>query len=131
MEKMVNITLACIYPLLPNGEINSNVIYRTPVSEAEADSFVYPRLTVSPHQDATAPDTTEIEGLKGYPVHVPQKAVGKTRVSLILLLHGGGRNGSLEMAKFNDKYGVILLTGSSIVSGHWDVIGHIASQGSN
>lgn len=136
---MINVALACMSLLLFNGENNSKPIYETPGLGVEVDSFVYPRLTVNPKKDATGTEnktagTTEIEGLKGYFVHVPKQAVGKTRVPLILLLHGGGRNGTIEMAKFSglaDKYGVILLTGTSLAPGRWDVIGHIASQRSN
>ncbi len=126
--------LAC--PLLSLLNIGTNYLNTNLLVATISDSVVYPKLTVNPKKDATGNEnltagTKEIEGLKGYFLHVPVQAVGKKRVPLVLLLHGGGRNGSIEMKKFStlaDKYGMVLLTGTSLVPGRWDVINYIAMQ---
>lgn len=134
---MVNVALASMFLLLPNNESRVKIDFEVnSISNYVVDSAVYPRLSVNPKKDATGTEnktagTVELEGIKGYYLHVPEKAVGKKRVPLVLLLHGGGRNGSVEMAKFKglaDKYGIIMLTASSLTPGRWDAIGHIASQ---
>lgn len=113
-------------------------ISSTPPSPISSDSLpgLYPKLTVQPKVDATGDQnatagTRELEGFPGYYIHVPQQAVGKTKVPLVVMVHGGGRNGSMEMKKFNslsEKYGMILLTGSSIAMGRWDVVQDLGAR---
>lgn len=95
------------------------------------------RLTINPHKDATATENKEagtkaLDQFPGYFVHVPKSAVGKKRVPLVVMLHGGGRNGEMEVEKFkglSEKYGMILLTPSSNTDGRWDVINGIMTGG--
>ncbi len=133
---MVNFALTCISLFISIDGSCLDTHYDETIA---FDSIVYPRLTVNPKKDATGKEnksagTTKLDGLSGYYIHVPEQAVGKTRVPLVLMLHGGGRNGSAEMSKFSvlaDKYGFILLTASSMTPGRWDVITHIASRRSS
>lgn len=122
--------------LLPHSEARTR-IHEESISDSSA--IVFPRLTVNPKKDATGTEnkdsgTTGLEGFKGYYIHIPKQAVGTKRAPLVLLLHGGGRNGSIEMRKFQnlaDKYGMILLTASSLTPGRWDVFVHRALRRSN
>ncbi len=133
---MMNIVLACLPLILPYNDTHTNTGY---ISPHDSSDVVFPRLTVNPKRDVvgtenTTAGTRELEGLPGYFIHVPSQALGKSRVPLVLLLHGGGRHGLIEMEKFRvfaDKYGMILLTASSLTPGQWDVIGHVASQPAN
>ncbi len=95
-----------------------------------------PRLSIKPKEAATGTKTEtagtkELEGFPGYYLHVPEQCVGNKRSPLVLLLHGGGRSGKIEVDKFRglaDKYGMILLTGNASQPGRWDVISGMLSK---
>lgn len=95
-----------------------------------------PRLSIKPKEAATgtkteAAGTKELDGFPGYYLHVPEQCVGNKRSPLVLLLHGGGRSGKIEVDKFRvlaDKYGMIMLTGNASMPGRWDVIAGLMNR---
>lgn len=139
MTGMFNIALTCMSLLLPlkdNGvcqPANAGGLFNTSLNNhcsQDSTPTIFPRLTVNPKKDATGKEnktygTVELDSFKGYYLHVPESAVGKTRVPLVLVLHGGGRKGADEIYKLRvlaDKYGMIILAATSLIPGQWDVI---------
>ncbi len=94
------------------------------------------RLTLRPNQISIGTRTeragiSELTGFPGYSVYVPPQCVGTARAPLVVLLHGGGRSGAQELAKFSslaDRYGMVVLAGSAVQPGRWDVIGQVLSR---
>jgi predicted esterase len=108
--------------------LSVSVICAQSVVAQQVDSSL--RLTVRPQTMATGAHNdksgrTPIAGYDGYYVYVPKSAVGAKRVPLIMLLHGGGRSATMELAwaeALAEKYGVIVFAPTSTRPGRWDII---------
>ncbi len=94
------------------------------------------RLTVRPSEMATGTRTASageqaVDSIADYLVYVPQSCVGTQRCPLVVVLHGGGGDASEQLDRqqeFADQHGMILLLGTSVVPGRWDVMGYYAER---
>jgi poly(3-hydroxybutyrate) depolymerase len=68
-------------------------------------------------------DTLQVPGARNFFVYVPQQCVGTRRVPLVVYVHGGGWNSTMQLEAqrdLADKYGMILLLPNGI-DGNQDV----------